>query len=86
MKCKDAYQFLLEELDEHLDEPSRRQIRVHLEHCEDCVEMLHSLKATVAAYQSVPEVRVPKALTARVLSTLKSSVKSKHRKHSAPRR
>lgn len=73
MDCTEVYRFLIEELDEHLDEPSRTLIREHLTGCRDCTTMLESLKTTVLLYKSQPGLLVPQSLTAHVLDVIQRS-------------
>lgn len=73
MQCTEVYRFLIEELDEHLDEPSRTMIREHLTGCRDCTRMLDSLKKTVLLYKSQPGLLVQQSLTAHVLEAIQRS-------------
>lgn len=75
MKCIEAYHLLLEELDEHLDEPSRDAIKHHLEHCTNCTTVLRSVKKTIALYKAVPELQVSNKLTNHILETIKTARK-----------
>lgn len=73
MDCAEVYRFLIEELDEHLDEPSRRAIKEHLSSCGNCATTLQSLKKTVSLYKSQPSLLVPQSLLSHVLEAIKSS-------------
>jgi predicted anti-sigma-YlaC factor YlaD len=73
MKCIEVYQFLIDELDEHLDDPSRESIKMHLRECHDCSTMLETLKKTVHLYKSQPELIVPESLAAHVLQAIQQS-------------
>lgn len=73
MDCAEVYRFLVEELDEHLDEPSRLTIKEHLSSCENCASTLQSLKKTVSLYKSQPSLIVPQSLISHVLEVIKNS-------------
>ncbi len=73
MDCAEVYRFLIEELDEHLDEPSRLTIKEHLSSCRNCATTLQSLKKTVSLYKSQPSLIVPQSLISHVLEVIKNS-------------
>ncbi|GEM_PF-820575 len=73
MKCVEVYQFLIDELDEHLDDPSRESIKMHLRECHDCITVLETLKKTVHLYKSQPDLIVPESLAEHVLAAIKRS-------------
>lgn len=84
MRCLEAYHYLLEDLDEHLDEPSRKAIRRHFQHCTDCTSMVRSLKKMIDLYRAVPDLEVRSSVTARVLGAVararRASLKSPRKK------
>lgn len=73
MECVEVYRYLIEELDEHLDEPSRIMIRDHLSGCGNCASTLDSLKKTVSLYKSQPELLVSSSLIPRVLEEIRKN-------------
>ena len=80
LKCPEVYRYLIEQLDEELDQPSRAAIRHHLDNCADCSAVLKSLKATITLYRSSPRQSVPRRLQARVLETIRTYAKKSERK------
>jgi hypothetical protein len=71
MKCKDAYQYICENLDADVDSPACREIRKHLEHCPECTAYLDSLKKTVHLYKVAPLPDVSPAIHNRLFRTIK---------------
>jgi anti-sigma factor RsiW len=74
MKCREVYLHVCDNLDEDIRSPRCRQIRKHLETCSDCTAYLHSLKATVTLYRSVPSPSVSRIAHARLQKLLRSMV------------
>ena len=75
VKCEDVYRYLIEELDETLDQESRAVIRTHLQQCSDCTFVLKSLRKTISLYKAMPDAIVPASLTSHILETIKKSGK-----------
>lgn len=76
MNCMDVYRSIVEELDEHLDDPSREAIKAHLQGCTNCTSVLESIRKTIALYRSQPDSLVPEKLTDHVLEVIRKSVQS----------
>ena len=59
--CKEMYRHMCENLDNELDSAACREIRKHIENCENCSALLDSLKKTVFLYKNYPIPEVPPA-------------------------
>ena len=59
MRCKQAYRFICENIDQDLNSPRCRQIKKHLDDCPDCSAYLESLRQTVRLYKKSPTPGVP---------------------------
>jgi hypothetical protein len=57
--CKKVFQHICENLDADLNSPRCREIRAHLDGCENCSAYLDSLKKTVYLYRQYPEPEIP---------------------------
>ncbi len=72
MRCKEAYQFICDNLDQSVDSPECRAIRRHIEECPDCQSYLDSLKKTVSLYRTEPAAdRVPQAVHLRLMKIIR---------------
>jgi predicted anti-sigma-YlaC factor YlaD len=59
MRCKQAYRFICENIDQDLNSPRCRQIKKHLDACPECRAYLESLQGTVRLYKKRPLPAVP---------------------------
>lgn len=74
MNCKTVYRFICDNLDARIDSPRCRQIRQHIEGCEDCQSFLKSIKKTVELYKRAPSPRVPPATHRQLMKTLQFEI------------
>ncbi len=71
MRCKDAYLFICDNLDQSVDSPECRAIRRHIEECPDCRSYLDSLKKMVGLYRTEPGTEhVPPAVHQRLMKII----------------
>ena len=58
LSCRSVYKHICENLDANIDSAKCRQIREHIEECENCTAYLDSLKKTVYLYRAYPTPHV----------------------------
>jgi len=77
MRCKEAYLFICDNLDQPVDSPECREIRRHIADCPDCQSYLDSLKKTVSLYRSMPSPKhVPTSVHQRLMRVIQLKAKS----------
>jgi hypothetical protein len=59
LACREIYRHICENLDTDLGSEQCREIRAHIEKCDNCTAYLDSLKKTVYLYRTYPTPRVP---------------------------
>lgn len=59
MNCDEIFESLSELIDEELVEAKCREIRIHLEGCDNCRVVVDTLRRTVTLYHEVPAPRLP---------------------------
>ncbi|KGP90139.1 anti-sigma W factor [Pontibacillus chungwhensis BH030062] len=71
MKCaNEVIQLMHKHLDDGLNEEERKQLKQHLQQCDDCQNHFHELKRAVAMVQSTSAVQAPSDFTAKVMGSL----------------
>jgi hypothetical protein len=58
ISCKDAANYICENLDEQIDSPVCREIKKHLQNCPDCSLNLADLKKTISLYRRYPSPKL----------------------------
>lgn len=71
MNCQGVYRHICDNLDQKLDSPRCRQIKMHLATCPDCAAYLDSLKKMVRLYRAVPSPRLTAAAHSRLLRVVR---------------
>lgn len=59
MDCQEMFEGLSEYIDDELSEETCREIRRHLETCENCQVVINTLKKTVSLYHAIPPEELP---------------------------
>ena len=61
LKCRDMVEFLMEYLDQELDQPTREHFEFHLQKCPNCLRYLETYKTTTALARKAftPDADVP---------------------------
>lgn len=57
ISCDEVHEHLCVNLDEDLNSPDCRAVKLHLNECPDCAAYLKSLKNTIHLYQKYPSPR-----------------------------
>ena len=52
ISCNRVMEFICEHLGEDFDSPECEVIRLHIDHCENCHNFLHTVKTTIILYQN----------------------------------
>lgn len=74
--CREAYRYICDNLDQHLDSPRCREIKRHLAECPYCRAYLQTVKKTVSLFQLMPVPRIPPGthgVVVRAIDGLRSS-------------
>lgn len=59
MNCDEIFESLSEFIDEELAAAKCRELKVHLEGCDNCQVVVDTLRRTVTLYREVPAPRLP---------------------------
>ncbi|MBT2687665.1 anti-sigma factor [Bacillus sp. ISL-47] len=71
MKCPaEIVLFMHEYLDEEISAEHEKELRAHLQSCEECQNHFHELKKTIALVQSTSHIQAPDNFTANVMAKL----------------
>ncbi|WP_026585118.1 anti-sigma factor family protein [Bacillus sp. J33] len=71
MKCPaEIILYMHEYLDEEISAEHEKELREHLQNCEDCQNHFHELKRTIALVQSTSHIQAPDNFTANVMAKL----------------
>lgn len=71
MKCPaEIILYMHEYLDEEISAEHERELREHLQNCEDCQTYFHELKKTIALVQSTSHIQAPANFTQNVMAKL----------------
>lgn len=71
MNCpNEIIEYMHDYLDEEITAENEKQLRLHLEMCEDCQRHFHELKKAIALVQSTSHVHAPSDFTAKVMAKL----------------
>ncbi|CAM3612168.1 anti-sigma factor family protein [Cytobacillus oceanisediminis] len=71
MKCPaEIILYMHEYLDEEISAEHEKELRVHLQSCEECQNHFHELKKTIALVQSTSHIQAPDNFTANVMAKL----------------
>lgn len=71
MKCPaEIILYMHEYLDEEISAEHEKELRAHLQSCEECQNHFHELKKTIALVQSTSHIQAPDNFTANVMAKL----------------
>ncbi|PWW20011.1 anti-sigma factor RsiW [Cytobacillus oceanisediminis] len=71
MKCPaEIILYMHEYLDEEISAKHEKELRAHLQSCEECQNHFHELKKTIALVQSTSHIQAPDNFTANVMAKL----------------
>jgi len=70
MDCREIFEGLSDFIDEEMAEETCREIRKHLEGCENCRVVVNTLKRTVSLYHSIPLEEMPGDVRLRLHKTI----------------
>ncbi len=73
MPCPNLFNRICDELGENIDSELCRELKEHVEGCEDCRCCLKSIRKTVHLYRKLPEEQVPNDVTDRLIKMLEDS-------------
>ncbi|HUL44849.1 MAG TPA: zf-HC2 domain-containing protein [Bacteroidota bacterium] len=71
IRCRKAFRFICNNLDEDIDSPQCREVRNHLDGCENCKIYLDNLKETIALYRKYPTPTLSRDAHTKLLKILK---------------
>lgn len=71
MKCPaEVVLYMHEYLDEEISAENERELRSHLQRCQECQVYFHELRKTIALVQSTSHIQAPSNFTANVMAKL----------------
>ncbi len=73
LSCEEVHEHICINLDEDLDSPKCRAIKLHLNECPDCVSYLKSLKKTIDLYKEYPSPRPSESAKVSIDEIIKKS-------------
>ncbi len=86
MRCKEAYKFICDNLDQSVDSPECIEIRRHIEECPNCSAYLDSLKKTIGLYRMDPRAqKVPVTVHRRLMKIVQLKTEALSRDGKPPR-
>lgn len=70
MDCHDLFEGLSDYIDDEMAEEACREIRQHLETCQNCRVVINTLKKTVSLYNAIPPEALPGDVRLRLHKTI----------------
>jgi predicted anti-sigma-YlaC factor YlaD len=70
--CEKVNQFIIDYLEEEVDEQTREQFEAHLQNCPTCAVFLEQYRSTVDVVSDIKEIDIPPALVDRTLDFLRN--------------